>query len=65
MFVKYGGMGEDSVSTCLSFGVDGGLVVVHTVDVTKNDKTEGGADFDVKDITCLKRGRVGNLTYLP
>ena len=65
MFVKYGGMGENPVSACLSFGVDGGLVVVHSVDVTESDETESGEDFNVKDITCLKGGSVSNLTYLP
>ena len=65
MFVKYRGMGEDSVSPYLGFGVDGGLVVVHSGGVTKSDKTEGGANFKVIDVTCLKRGSVGNLTYLP
>ena len=65
MFVQYGWMGENPVSACLSFGVDGGLVVIHSVGVTESDKTEGGANFNVIDVTCLKRGSVGNLTYLP
>ena len=64
MFFKYRGMGEDSVSPDLGFGVDGGLVVVHSGSITKSDKTEDGANFNVIDVTCLKRGSISNFTYL-